>query len=165
MAALSAGTRAQNFTLPTVGGKQVSLDEVLQKGPVVLAFFKTSCPVCQYAFPFLERVYRANQSANVTVLGVSQDNARDTKKFLHECGVTFPVALDDPAKYAVSNGYGLTNVPTVFYVTPDSEIEISSVGWSKADVETINQKLAGHRKQKPLPLWRKDEDIQDFRAG
>jgi len=165
MAALTTGTRAPGFTLSTVGGKKVSLEDGLQKGPVVLAFFKTSCPVCQYAFPFLERMYQANQGANVTVLGVSQNDARDTKTFLHEYGVTFPVALDDPGKYAVSNAYGLTHVPTAFYVAPDGEIEISSVGWSKADMETINQKLAEHRKQTPAPLWRKGEDIQDFRAG
>src|SRR5271166_7116331 len=165
MAALNVSTLAPSFTLPTVQGKQFSLDEVLNKGPVVLAFFKTSCPVCQYAFPFIERVYRANQDANVTVLGISQDNARDTKTFLHEYGVTFPVALDDPAKYPVSNAYGLTNVPTLFYIAPDGEIEISCVGWSKADVEAISQKLAEHRKQAPAPLWHKGEDIQDFRAG
>jgi peroxiredoxin len=165
MAALNAGTRAAGFTLPTMQGKQFSLDEALKNGSVVLAFFKTSCPVCQYAFPFLERVYRANQSPNVTVLGISQDNLRDTQAFLLEYGVTFPVALDDPAKYAVSNAYGLTNVPTLSYVAPDGEIEISSVGWSKADMEAINHKLAQHREQVPVPLWRKGEDIQDFRAG
>src|SRR5271166_4524601 len=82
MATLSTGVRAPGFTLPTVGGKPVTLDEALQKGPVVLAFFKVSCPVCQYAFPFLERVYRANQGANVTVLGISQDNQGDTKEFM-----------------------------------------------------------------------------------
>ena len=165
MAALTMGILAPGFTLPTVDGKRVSLDEALQKGPVVLAFFKVSCPVCQYTFPLLDRLYRAHQGADVTVLGISQNKLRDTQAFLREYGVIFPVALDDPAKYAVSNAYGLTNVPTVFYIAPGGEIEISSVGWSKADVETINQKLAERRQQTPTPLWRKGEDIQDFRNG
>ncbi len=164
-AALTAGTRAPGFTLPTAQGKQVSLDEALQKGPVVLAFFKVSCPVCQYAFPLLERVYQANQGAEVTVLGISQNKLRDTRAFLREYGVTFPVALDDTAKYPVSNAYGLTNVPTLFYLAPDGEIEISSVGWSRADVEAINRKLAERRKQTPAPLWHQGESIQEFRAG
>src|SRR5271165_3143352 len=116
MAALTVGIRAPGFTLSPVGGKQISLNEALQKGPVVLAFFKVSCPVCQYALPLLERVYRANQSADVTVLGISQDKLRDTQAFLREYDLTFPVALDDPTKYAVSNAYGLTNVPTLFYI-------------------------------------------------
>jgi len=165
MAALIAGRRAPRFTLPTVQGKQVSLGEALERGPVVLVFFKVSCPVCQYGFPFFERLYQANKGSDVTVLGVSQDDVRDTKEFMREYGVTFPVALDIPKKYEVSNAYGLTNVPTLFYIEPDCKIEISSVGWSKAQLETVNQKLAEHRKQTRALLWQTTEDIQDFRAG
>lgn len=165
MAALSAGVRAPEFTLPTVDGRSVSLSEALSRGPVVLTFFKISCPVCQYALPFIERMYRANRGSNVSFIGVSQDNARDTRSFLKEYGVTFPVALDDPGNYAVSNAYGLTNVPTLFYIAPSGEIELSSVGWSKADVEAINQKLADAGQQSPAVLWHKGEDIRDFRAG
>jgi peroxiredoxin len=165
MPALNAGVVAPDFTLPLVQGGQVSLRDALVKGPVVLVFFKKSCPVCQYALPLLERMFQANRAANVTVLGISQDKAGDTKAFLREYGVTFPVALDDPANYAASNAYGLTNVPTIFYIAPSSEIEVSCVGWSKADVEAINQKLAEQREQPPAPLWRKGEDIRDFRAG
>ena len=165
MAALGTGIVAPDFTLSTVDGKQVSLHDALAQGPVVLAFFKISCPVCQYAFPFYERLYRAHRGENVTVLGISQNDARDTKSFMREFGVTFPVALDDPARYAVSNAYGLTNVPTVFYVAPSGEIEVSAVGWSKPDLETIHRKLAEHREQTAAPLWRKGEEIADFRAG
>jgi peroxiredoxin len=162
---LTAGVRAPEFSLPTVDGKHVSLQEALNKGPVVLAFFKISCPVCQYAFPFFERMYQANRDASVTILGVSQDNARDTALFIKEYGITFPVALDDPKNYAVSNAYGLTNVPTLFYIDPSGTIEISSVSWSKAEVEAVNQKLASLRRQPPAVLWRPHEDVRDFRGG
>jgi peroxiredoxin len=166
MPALEAGVMAPDFTLPTVGGKQISLPEALRKGPVLLAFFKVSCPVCQYAFPFFERLYKSNHSENVTVLGISQDSSKKTKEFMKEYGVTFPMAIDEESHgYAVSNAYGLTNVPTAFLVAPDGQIEISSVSWSKADVEAINQKLADYRHQRPAVLWQAGEDIREFRAG
>ncbi len=166
MAALSSGILAPEFTLPTLDGKQVTLSELLKRGPVVLAFFKVSCPVCQYAFPLYERMARANQDAGVTVLGISQNSPSEANKFAREFGVTFPVAIDNDANhYAVSNAYGLTNVPTLFYVAPGGEIEVSSVGWSKRDVDQINAKLATHRNQKPIVLWRAGESIQDYRAG
>ena len=165
MPALNAGARAPEFSLPTVDGRLVSLSDELKKGPVLLAFFKVGCPVCQYAFPFYERVYQANRAAGVSFIGVSQDNAKDTKAFMKEYGVTFPIALDDPAHYAVSNAYGLTNVPTLFYIDPSGEIDISSVSWSKADVEEINRRLAERRRQAPAVLWRKGDDVRDFRAG
>ena len=52
---------APDFTLPTLEGQKVSLKQLLQHGPVVLAFFKVSCPVCQYAFPLYERLSQANK--------------------------------------------------------------------------------------------------------
>jgi peroxiredoxin len=165
MPALEAGVRAPEFSLPTADGTTVSLADELKKGPVLLAFFKVSCPVCQYAFPFYERMYQANRHAGVSFIGVSQDNTKDSKAFMKEFGVTFPVALDDPANYAVSNAYGLTHVPTLFYIDSSGEIEVSSVSWSKADVEAVNQKLAERRQQPPAVLWRKGDDLRDFRAG
>ena len=165
MRTLEAGVRAPEFSLTTVDGKNLSLQEALKKGPVVLAFFKISCPVCQYAFPLYERMYQAHRNRDVSFIGVSQDNAKDTKTFMKEFGVTFPVVLDDPAKYAVSNAYGLTNVPTLFYIDSSGEIEVSSVGWSKADVEALNAKLAGNHQQAAPALWHKGEDVQEFRAG
>ncbi len=166
MAALEAGVVAPDFTLPTLDGKRVTLSHLLERGPVVLAFFKVSCPVCQYAFPLYERMYRANHDAGVAVLGISQNSPSDAKAFAREYGVTFPIAIDNDAnRYAVSTTYGLTNVPTLFYIAPGGEIEVSSVGWSKRDVDEVNAKLATLRGQKPSVLWSAGESVQEFRPG
>lgn len=166
MRALDTGVIAPDFILPTTDGKQISLGEALKKGAVLLAFFKVSCPVCQYAFPFFERVFRSNRGNNITVLGISQDTPKKTKGFAQEYGVTFPVAIDDESNgYAVSNAYGLTNVPTAFLIAPSGDIEVSSVGWSKRDVEAINQRLAEYRNQPASPIWRSGENIQELRGG
>jgi peroxiredoxin len=166
MAALEAGIVAPDFTLRTLEGHQVSLQHLLPRGPVVLAFFKVSCPVCQYAFPLYERLAQANRDASISVLGISQNGPSETADFRHEYGVNFPIAIDDDSNhYAVSSAYGLTNVPTLFYIAPNGEIEISSVGWSKRDLDEVNAKLSAVRGQKPSMLWRDGEAIQDFRAG
>jgi len=165
MAALTAGTKAPDFTLTAVDGKKFNLQDALQQGPVVAAFFKVSCPVCQYAFPFLERVHKAHGNQKVSIVGISQDDQRNTNAFLKEYGVTFPTLLDDPNGYAVSNAYGLTNVPTWFLIGQDDEIEISSVGWVRTDIEDLNRKLSDAQKTPPPQLFKPGEDIRDFRAG
>ena len=66
MAALERGTTAPDFTLPAMDGKQFSLREALARRPVLAAFFKISCPTCQYALPFLQRIYKAHGSKAVT---------------------------------------------------------------------------------------------------
>ena len=165
MAALSTGTLAPDFTLPTTDGKQFSLAEALKRGPVVAAFFKVSCPVCQYTFPFVERLYQAYKDQGVTIVGVSQNDRKDTLRFMQEYGITFPVLLDDTHSYPASNAYGLTNVPTLFWIAPDRQVEISSVGWSRADVEQINQRIAESSGKRLAPIFQPGEDIADFRAG
>src|SRR5882724_13035811 len=109
MAALTTGKTAPDFSLPAMDGSTFSLTEALAKGPVVAAFFKISCPICQYAFPFLERIYKAYGKKNVSIIGISQNNKKDTAGFLREFGITFPILLDDTNTYPVSNAYGLTN--------------------------------------------------------
>ena len=132
-------------------GKSFSLQGALTRGPVVAAFFKISCPVCQYAFPFLERIYKAYGSKNVTIVGISQNSQKDTALFNKEYGVTFPVLLDDIDSYPVSNAYGLTNVPTIFWIDSDGTIEISSVGWVQQEIAEINQKVAEAGQSKLQP--------------
>lgn len=165
MAALTAGMKALDFTLKTMEGKRFSLNEELVRGPVVLAFFKVSCPTCQYAFPFYERLYKAYGHKGVTLVGISQNNAKDTAAFIKEFGLTFPMLLDDTHSYPVSNAYGLTNVPTIFWIAQDGEIEVSSVGWLKVEFEEINRKMAEERKIAPATVFKPGDDVRDFRAG
>jgi peroxiredoxin len=165
MEALTAGTKAPDISLAAVDGKNFSLQKALQKGPVVAAFFKVSCPVCQYALPYLERLHKAHGDQKITIVGISQDDLRNTNAFLREYGVTFSTLLDDPKGYAVSNAYGLTNVPTWFLIGQDGEIEISSVGWVKKDLEDLNRKLAEFQKTSLPPLFKPGDDVRDFRAG
>lgn len=165
MSALVIGKEAPEFSLQSLDGRRFSLAEELTRGPVVLAFFKVSCPTCQYAFPFLERLYKAYRNGGVSMVGVSQNDANETAAFTKEFGVTFPVLLDEIGKYPVSNAYGLTNVPTLFWIAQDGEIEVSSVGWVKADFEQINRKLAEAGKASPAAVFKPGEDVRDFRAG
>ena len=166
MAALTPGTKAPDFSLATLDGGIFSLQEALRQGPVVAAFFKVSCPVCQYSFPFFERLHKAFANKKVTVVGISQDNARDTAAFTKEYGLTLRVLLDDPSGYAVSNAYGLTNVPTLFLIAQDRTIEVSSVGWVKPEVEQVYAKLAdGTKPASPSALFKPGESVSDFRAG
>jgi peroxiredoxin len=165
MAVLTAGTKAPDFELKTMEGKKFVLRDELARGPLVLAFFKVSCPTCQYAFPFLDRLERAYGHNGVRIIGVSQNNPKETAAFIKEFGVTFPVLLDDTDKYPVSNAYGLTNVPTVFWIAQNGGIELSSVGWVKADFEEISRKMAESLHTAPPVMFKPGEDVRDFRAG
>src|SRR6266849_7985229 len=164
MTKVLADHHAPNFALNGTSGQPFSLGDALKKGPVVAAFFKISCPVCQFAFPFLERLYKSYGGDGVTFLGISQDDARATQNFAKEYGVTFPLLLDENG-YPVSNAYGLTNVPTIFLIDTDGTVKVSSVGFDRKDLETIAANLAERKKISLAPLFRPDEVIPANKPG
>ena len=165
MTHIVAGNVAPGFSLKSLDNKEYSLNTLLERGPVVAAFFKVSCPVCQFTFPFLERLYKRYGSDGVTFLGISQDDARSTSKFAREYGITFPILIDDENGYVVSNAYGLTNVPTIFLIDTDSTVKVSSMGFDRKELETIAAELAERKKRSLAPLFRPDELVPANKPG
>jgi len=164
LAHITVGASAPDFSLAALDGKKYSLASLLQRGPVVLAFFKISCPVCQFTFPFLQRIAERFAGKGVSVVGVSQDDARDTKDFNREYDIKFETLIDSKG-YPVSNAYGLTNVPTVMLITPDGTVEVECMGFDKAALEKIAAALAQREKISAAPLFRSDEVVPDYKPG
>ena len=158
------GNVAPGFSLKSLEGKEFSLNAVLQRGPVVLSFFKVSCPVCKFTFPFLERLFKTYGADGVTFLGVSQDNVAASRDFAHDFGITFPVLIDANG-YPASNAYGLTTVPTFFLINQDATVQVASVGFGKAEIESIANTLADRRNITRAPIFRSDESIPAHKPG
>src|SRR5260370_25433852 len=146
MTNVKGGQTAPVFSLNGLDGKSYSLDSLRQKGPVVAAFFKISCPVCQFTLPFLERLYQRYGGDNVTFLGISQDDAKATAGFAREYGGTFPMVLDEKGNgYPASNAYGLTSVPTILLVDEDGTFRIGSMGFVKNELDEIAKETSERR--------------------
>jgi peroxiredoxin len=165
MPVLEEGAKAPNISLRTNDGRQITLDGNTRTTPVVAAFFKVGCPTCQYAFPYLERIYKAYPKDKVSFVGVSQDTKDDTAAFTKQYGVTFPVLLDDMKKYPASNAYGLENVPSIFVISPTSNIDFSSVGWVKPEIEQLNKLVAEAAGVPAAEIFKPGEQVMEFKAG
>ena len=153
---LKRGMHAPRFELKDLGGNKQSLDTMLEKGPVLLALFKVSCPVCQLAFPFLERL--SNNDA-LQVVGISQDDTNPTKAFNERFSISFPTLLDESREgYPVSNAFGISTVPSVFLVETDGTVSQSFAGFSKRDFEEIGKRIN-------VRPFRPDEYVPEFKAG
>lgn len=116
---LKAGQTAPDFTLERLEGGRVSLREILEQGPAAVVFFKASCPTCQLALPFLDRV----RDGALPFYAISQDDAARTREFLRLFPVDLPVLLDAAAEgYPASNAYGIEFVPSLFVIEADGTI-------------------------------------------
>ena len=164
MSTVTVGESAPPFELSSMDGGVYLLPSLLAQGPLLAAFFKVSCPTCQYTFPFLERLYRQLGPNGVQVLGISQDSARDSQRFAKQFGVTFPVLIDAET-YAVSRKYGVEFVPTLFLIAPDGQVEVSGDGFSKSDLLAIQRSLARHLSVTPPPLFQPGEKVPEYKPG
>ena len=151
-----AGSPAPAFRLEALDGKSYSLAELAQDSPVVLVFFKVTCPVCQFALPFLERIAA---SSSLRVVAISQDDAKATRAFHERFGVSILTLLDPAASgYAVSNKYGIASVPTLFLVDPSLSVVLAGSGFSKADLEELGRRAG-------IPPFRPGESVPVYKPG
>ena len=153
---LSPGARAPEFRLSRLDGGESTLQELVANGPVLLAFFKISCPVCQLTFPYLERLHIPGA---IPIYGVSQNDEEDTRWFNSEFGVTFPTLLDrEEDDFPASNAFAISSVPTLFLIERDGTISRTIEGWVKQDVESLGG-LAG------VPVFREGDNVPAWKAG
>jgi peroxiredoxin len=156
---LAEGSLAPDFEL-----EGLSLASALKNGPVLLAFFKISCPTCQFAFPFLQRLADRAAPGSPQIVAISQDDARGTKQFADRFGISLPTLHDAAPAYRVSNLYGIRNVPTLYLIEPGSPIQTGSrislavAGFSRAHFETLAERFG-------TPVFHPGEPIPALRPG
>jgi len=98
-----------DFTLPKLGGGEISLSEYRGKKAVVLDFWASWCPNCRRDLPHVQKFYEKYKD-DVEVIAVNLSEKESVvKKYIDSQGFTFPVALD---KGRVANLFGVryTNV-------------------------------------------------------
>lgn len=115
------GNRAPGFTLQSLEGQAVSLDDYA--GQVVLVnTWATWCPPCKAEMPDLNAFYEAHKQEGFVVLAVnSQEEAATVEAFITEHGFSFPVLLDSQAE--VMNKYHVRGLPTTFIIDRDGFIQ------------------------------------------
>jgi peroxiredoxin len=150
----SEGSRAPDFRLSRLDGGEATLAELLANGPILLAFFKVTCPVCQLAFPFIDRLH---DPVTLPVYGISQNCEDDTREFNRYFGVSFPTLLDrEEDGFPASNAYGISSVPTLFLIERDGTIARVIEGWQRKQIEWLGGRVGVtpiHPEDK-VPEWK-----------
>jgi peroxiredoxin len=127
----SVGDPVPSFTsqnIGPVGGSSVSVAPRSSGKPTVLLFFGDWCPSCHQELPPLAAAVRSQESAGgalagVRVVGVdSEDTVGHAKSFIHNSGVTFPVAYD-PNVNITSGLFYFTGDPYAVFVRADGTID------------------------------------------
>ena len=152
---LAAGDQAPTFSLADLNGSEHTLDGMLAQGPVLVVLYKVSCPVCQLAMPYLQRI----AGGGLRIVTISQDDAEATRRFMATFGIEMLTLLDTKASgYPVSNGFRITHVPSLFLVEPDGMISFAGQGFHKAELEALAERAGS-------PIFRPEDNVPAWKAG
>ncbi|MDH4182737.1 MAG: AhpC/TSA family protein [Nitrospinota bacterium] len=105
--AVRTGQRAPDFMLKNIDNFDVSLQEELKKGPVVLCYYRGEwCPFCQEELKALQEIYPRIRQLGAELISVSPQNEEYTRSTASKLALTYQVLRDPGA--SLSDLYGLT---------------------------------------------------------
>ena len=92
-----AGEATPALRLPGLDGRVHRLEDWRGR-VVILNFWATWCPTCQYETPDLMRYQRDYGGSGLQVVGVGLDEARKLNNFRRTVGMNYPILRADPAR-------------------------------------------------------------------
>ena len=138
----AGGASKSQFTLPTLDGKQFSLQEALKQGPVVLDFWATWCKPCIKSLPKLQEIAREYGERGVGVYAVNTDGPRNQPKvrpFLKRHRLELPVLLDHTRQ--VMKQFQFSVLPASLIISTEGAVVYRHVGYKPGDETGLRDKL------------------------
>ena len=103
--ALTVGDTVPDFTLPNVTGDPVSLHDMLDKGPVVLNFYRGGwCPFCNLELQALQARLPEIRALDATLVGISPETPDNSLTAIEKHQLEFEVLSDVGNRIARSFG-------------------------------------------------------------
>ncbi|OBQ55831.1 AhpC/TSA family protein [Tamlana sp. s12] len=138
--AIKVGQKAPSFNLPNAEGKSISLDALLEQGPVVVTFYRGSwCPYCNLQLRALQAKLDEIHALGATLVAISPQVPDGSLSKDEISNMDFTVLSDQDAK--VAQQYG------VAWEVPEFLAEHMRVD-RKLDLEKINN---GNGNILPIP--------------
>ena len=125
---LDTGERAPEFVLNDHEGRETSLSDLLQNGPLILYFYPADfTPGCTKEACSIRDIHNDIQSVGLQVAGISPQDEESHQRFRDEHDLPF-VLLSDPEKtaikmYDVDGPFGVGVRRATFLINQDREIK------------------------------------------
>ncbi|MET0335482.1 MAG: TlpA disulfide reductase family protein [Rhizobacter sp.] len=138
-AAAEVGTAAPDFTLRTLNGPNMRLQE--QRGKVVLVnFWATWCGPCRREIPHLNRIADKYKSSGLVLMGINVDeDVRNAAEVATKMAVSFPVLLDTDKQ--VSKLYDLNSMPSTMVIDRSGRVRFLHRGYQDGYENQYDQQI------------------------
>ena len=115
---LGVGEVLPDFALPDAAGRVVTSDGLLDRGPLVLVFFRGGwCPYCDRTLKALETIRPSLEATGATLVGVAPCTPGELARTAAEKGLGFPLLSDTGGALARLCGllYAMTPAQVAYY--------------------------------------------------
>jgi peroxiredoxin len=111
--ALNVGSTATDFTLPNANGEPTNLNQLLEKGPVIINFYRGGwCPFCNLEFKSLHEILPQINELGATLVGISPELPDNSLSTIEKHQIQFEVLSD--VGNTIAEAYGIVmKVPEV----------------------------------------------------
>ena len=113
---------APDFSLPSLGGIDVTLSRLKGKKGVVLVFFATWCVNCMKEVPEIKQFADVVRKDNIVVIGINFKQSDEiVMRFKKSENINYGLVLDKDGK-VTTDLYGITGIPHVVGVDGNGEM-------------------------------------------
>ena len=143
---LARAAMAPPFTVTTLDGRQISLDD-LQGKVVLIDFWATWCGPCREALPHVREIAKkfAEQPLIVLSVSVDTDDAK-WKEFVAKNEMTWPQYCDHGFTGPVAKSFGVQAIPNTYTIDADGILQDQHIG--DADIDGKLKKLVKRAQEK-----------------
>lgn len=115
------GKQAPDFTLKTLNGGDLSLNQYRGTDPALVFFWATWCPHCREELRLLSTMTETLQKSGIKIVLVNlEENPRLVRAYVDKLKLPYNVFLDETSK--VGEQYSVIGLPTVFFVNKDGVV-------------------------------------------
>ncbi len=144
---LARARMAPPFSITTMDGQRVSLDELKGKA-VLIDFWATWCAPCRDALPHMKAIAKKFQSQPLAVLSVSlDDDERKWKDFVAKNEMTWLQYRDGGFNGPIAKLFAVRAIPQTFTIDADGVLQDQHIG--DASIEGKLKKLVARARELP----------------
>lgn len=143
--------KAGPFTLPDVKGNDITLDSLLQIGPVYMECWDLPCVNCIAELDALMPIYDTLKERGLQIVALSVDKPADearVKAFVKSKKWPYICLLD--AQNEVKKAYGIIIKPTAYLINQKGEIVYTHIGYKKGDEQRIKAEFLKWLPEEPV---------------
>ena len=129
-----------NFNL--FNGNKTSIEELLNKGPLVVQFWAIWCSPCKKEMYYLDKIQKEYKDMGVNVVCVNTDNLKSipkAKAFVRQKKYNLLVASDPSAE--IFKKLNASVMPTTIIFDQNGQIVYSKEGYINGDEKNVEEKL------------------------